>query len=89
MQQPPRAIEAKLGRVETDNFAWILIATGVLIAIAGVALLLLSRAGFSGLPGDLSFEGDRVSVYVPIASMIVASIILTIVVNIALRIFDK
>jgi hypothetical protein len=75
--------------VETETLAKILIATGVLVGIVGVVLLLLTRAGFSGFPGDLSFKSDGVSIYIPIVSMIVASIILTIVVNIALRLFNR
>ena len=42
---------------------------------------------FGNLFGDFSYRGDGFRVYVPFMSMIVISIVLTLVINIALRIF--
>jgi hypothetical protein len=39
------------------------------------------------LPGDIRIEGERTRVYFPLASMIIASIVLTIVVNVVTRWF--
>jgi phosphotransferase system glucose/maltose/N-acetylglucosamine-specific IIC component len=75
--------------VETETAAWLLIIGGALMAVLGVGVLLLARAGFSGFPGDISFKGDNFSVYIPIVSMIVASVVLTIVVNVAIRLFNR
>ncbi|PEN12975.1 hypothetical protein CRI94_12250 [Longibacter salinarum] len=37
------------------------------------------------LPGDVSFEGKNVKVFVPITSMIIISIVLTVLLNLILR----
>jgi hypothetical protein len=39
------------------------------------------------MPGDLVYKGDNVRVYVPIGTMIVLSILLTLVLNLILRFF--
>jgi hypothetical protein len=65
---------------------------GLLIAVIGVAVVvvgLLVAAGLfdwvGKLPGDLRFEGERTRVFIPIGSMIVISLVLTILLNIFLR----
>ena len=56
------------------------------MAVAGGLLLILAGAvGLGRLPGDLAFRGKHVRVYVPIATCIVLSIILTIVLNLIVR----
>ena len=56
----------------------LLIFLGLAIAVIGVIVWGLGRAGFHGLPGDVSYEGRNVRVYVPIVSCIVLSILLTL-----------
>ena len=59
-----------------------LIALGALLWIAGKAGLPLGR-----LPGDLRFERDNFSVYFPVVTCIILSIILTVLLNIIPRLF--
>lgn len=54
-----------------------LIAMGVTIALVGVMVILLGRAGLFKLPGDLEFGGKNWRIYLPIASCIIISIVLT------------
>jgi hypothetical protein len=56
----------------------------VLVVIGGLAALGV-RLPFGRLPGDIAIEGERGAVYIPIASMIVISVVLTIVLNLFLR----
>jgi Protein of unknown function (DUF2905) len=56
----------------------------VLVVIGGLAVLGV-RLPFGKLPGDIAIEGERGAIYIPVASMIVISVILTIVVNFFLR----
>jgi hypothetical protein len=73
-----------------DNIYKLMIAAGVVLILAGGALWLLSKAGLSGgLPGDIRIEGSNFSCFIPIASMILLSIVLTLVLNIILRITNK
>ena len=65
---------------------------GVVLIVAGLALVglgVLVWAGafgwFGRLPGDIRVEGERSRVFVPITSMIVGSIVLTLVLNLVLR----
>ena len=58
----------------------LLILTGVFIALAGAVLLILGYAGLFKLPGDLVFGGKNWRVYLPIASSIIISIILTLII---------
>ena len=56
-----------------------LIAAGIVIVFLGVLMILLGRLGLFRLPGDLEFGSKNWRVYVPIASCILVSIILTLI----------
>jgi len=56
-----------------------LILVGVAIAVLGALMVLLSRVGLFRLPGDLQFGGRNWRIYFPIASCIIISIILTLI----------
>ena len=58
-----------------------LIGLGLLIAAIGVAVLLLGRTGipFGRLPGDFAWRGRNTSVYCPLGSSIVISVILSLI----------
>jgi hypothetical protein len=51
---------------------------GLAIAVIGALVWGLGRVGFRGLPGDISYQGQNVRFYFPIASSIVLSIVLTL-----------
>jgi hypothetical protein len=51
---------------------------GVLLVIVGGALMLFGRLH---LPGDLAFRRGGVTVYVPIATSIIVSVVLTAALN--------
>lgn len=64
----------------------LLILTGLLVVGVGVLLLLVGRIPWLGrLPGDLSFRWGRVDVYVPLATGLILSILLTLLLNLFLR----
>lgn len=68
----------------------ILVFTGILLVVAGGILLLLGR--FPGLPlgrlpGDFSWERGNTRIFVPLATMLIVSVVLTILVNLILRLF--
>jgi len=58
-----------------------LIGLGLLIALVGAALLLAGRMGLplGRLPGDLAYKGKHVSVYFPLATCILISIVLSLI----------
>lgn len=58
----------------------VLIVGVVLVVIGGLAVLGV-RLPFGRLPGDIAIEGERGGIYVPIVTMLVISVILTILIN--------
>jgi hypothetical protein len=63
-----------------------------LLMMAGVALLLIGALVWSGafswfgrLPGDIRIERPGLRVYVPITSMILISVVLTVLLSLARR----
>jgi hypothetical protein len=66
---------------------FILIVLGVCAIVAG----LLAYAGwlswFGRLPGDLRYEGDHMRVYVPVVSMLVVSLVLSLLFYLLRRFF--
>jgi hypothetical protein len=59
-----------------------LLLVGILLALVGGALMLFGRFQ---LPGDLTFRSGNVTFYIPIATSIILSIILTVVLNFLFR----
>lgn len=55
----------------------VLLVIGLVLALIGAAVWGLGRIGFRGLPGDIRYQSDHVSVYVPIVTCIVVSVLLT------------
>jgi len=64
----------------TQQIGKYLILTGVLITLAGAVLMILGRTGLFKLPGDFVFGGKNWKIYFPVATSIVISIILTIII---------
>jgi len=56
-----------------------------LVAVGGLVLLLSQVVDLGNLPGDLVYRGENVRVYVPVGTMIVLSLLLTLLVNVILR----
>jgi len=74
-----------------ENLGRYLILGGVLLVLVGTGLYLAARLGLplGRLPGDIRIERDGSVFYFPLATSAGISIILTIVLNIILRIFRK
>ena len=64
-----------------------LIVPGVLCVVAGTLIWLAGKYGIplGRLPGDLKWEGRGWSLAVPLATSIIISIILTVMLNLFLR----
>ncbi|WP_340123014.1 DUF2905 domain-containing protein [Methylobacter svalbardensis] len=69
-------------------------ALGKLLAVIGVVLVVIGLAvsyapwligWFGRLPGDIRIEGEQRFVFIPITSMLVVSIILTLIINLFFR----
>ena len=71
------------------NTGKILIIVGIIILVLGLLITLLEDRlkWFGNLPFDLKINNELFHFYAPFGSMILVSIILTILVNIFLRLF--
>ena len=67
-----------------------LLILGGLLALVGLLLVLGNRIPFLGkLPGDIHVERGRFSFHFPLATCLLLSVILTVLLNIVLRLFRK
>ena len=62
-----------------------LLLIGVALVIVGGLAVLGVRLPFGRLPGDIAITGDRGGIYIPLGTMLVISLILTLVLNFFLR----
>jgi NAD/NADP transhydrogenase beta subunit len=64
-----------------------LITLGVGLILIGLLLWSGSLAWFGRLPGDIRIERETVRVYVPIVSMLLVSVVVSVVLYLARRFF--
>lgn len=65
-----------------ESFAKNLIMIGSLILFAGVVLYLFDKVNFIGkLPGDFLIKKKSFSLYIPLTTSIIFSIIVTVILN--------
>ncbi|HDP70286.1 MAG TPA: DUF2905 domain-containing protein [Actinobacteria bacterium] len=62
----------------------IILVFAIVLLIIGGIFYLAGKVGFKGLPGDISYKKDGFSFYFPIATCMVISIILTVIINLIL-----
>ncbi len=71
----------------------ILLVGGIAVAILGGILMMLARIPFfsklGNLPGDIHIEVQGFSCFIPIVSMILLSVALTVIVNIVIRLINR
>jgi Protein of unknown function (DUF2905) len=67
---------------------------GLLVVVGGVLVILIGLLIYSGglgwfgrLPGDIRYESGNVRVYIPIVSMLLLSLALTLIFNLLRRFF--
>jgi Protein of unknown function (DUF2905) len=64
-----------------NDLGRLLVAVGLVLLIAGGLLLLLGRTGIplGRLPGDMYYRGKNLSVYFPLGTSILLSIVLSLI----------
>ena len=66
---------------------------GLVLTVLGGLLMLIARIPFfsnlGNLPGDIHIEGQGFSCIIPIVSMILISVVLTIVLNLIVRFINR
>ena len=64
-----------------------MIVGGICLIIVGLLIYSGGFNWFGKLPGDIHYESDRVSVYVPIVSMLIVSLALSLIFYLIRRLF--
>jgi hypothetical protein len=63
----------------------ILLVIGLVLVVVGGLAALGVRLPFGRLPGDIAIEGERGGIYIPIVTMIIVSVVLTVLLNLLIR----
>lgn len=63
----------------------LLILIGFFIIVLGLGITFLSKVGFGHLPGDIVVKKSNFTLYLPLVSSILISLILTLLLNFFLR----
>ncbi|SDL05917.1 DUF2905 domain-containing protein [Halarsenatibacter silvermanii] len=77
---------------DPSTFGRLLVFIGAAVMVMGFLLLILGTGpGFLGrlgrLPGDIRIEGDNYSIYIPITTMVLVSLILSLAMRVISRFF--
>ena len=60
-----------------------LVIIGLFITVLGTIMILTPRVPFLGrLPGDIVIQRDGLTIYIPIATMLIVSVLLSVVLNV-------
>jgi hypothetical protein len=69
-----------------EPFGRILIVIGLVIAAVGLVMAFGSRIPILGhLPGDITIKGDNVTVFIPLGTMLLVSVVASVVLGLLAR----
>jgi hypothetical protein len=68
-----------------SQFGRVLIGLGVALVLLGGLFLLGEKFGLGRLPGDIVYRRKNVSIYLPIATSLLLSVLVTVLLNLWLR----
>ena len=73
------------------SFARILIVMGLIMVVTGGLIFLLARLGLplGRLPGDIRIQTENLTCFIPLATMIIVSVVLTIILNLVVRFLNR
>jgi hypothetical protein len=57
----------------------VVVAIGIVVVLVGLVIMAGGLSWFGRLPGDVRIERDNVKVYIPIVTMVVASVVLSLI----------
>ncbi len=68
-----------------DSIGRTLLIIGLVMLLAGGGLMLLGRLGLGRLPGDIFIKRGNTTFYFPLATSLIASLLLTLILNLFFR----
>jgi uncharacterized membrane protein len=73
--------------MDTRDAAILVIGLGVIVILVGLVMLAGGLNWFGRLPGDIRIERDGTRVFIPITTMILISIVLSLLLAVVRRLF--
>ena len=73
--------------MEPRSLGLLIFRAGVSLALVGLIVYYGGFSWFGRLPGDIRYQGENTRVFFPVTSMILASVVLTLLVNLLRRWF--
>ena len=71
--------------VDSRSFGWMLVLLGGGIVLLGLLVATGALSWFGRLPGDIRIETEHTRVFIPITSMIIVSVVLTVLLSLFRR----
>jgi uncharacterized membrane protein len=65
----------------------LLVGVGVVVVLLGLLVWSGALSWFGRLPGDIRIERESMRLYIPLASMVVVSVVLSLVLYVVRRVF--
>jgi len=79
--------------MDLQSVGRIMVIGGVVLAVVGGLVMLVgqipSLSNLGKLPGDIRIEGQGFSCLIPLGTMIILSLVLTVVLNIVIRLINR
>ena len=69
------------------SVGWVVIVIGICAVLIGLLILSGALSWFGRLPGDIRIENERTSIYIPITSMLLISLALSLILYLVRRFF--
>jgi H+/Cl- antiporter ClcA len=73
--------------MDSRSAGWLIIAAGVALVFVGLVVMTGALNWFGRLPGDIRIEGEHTRVYIPIVSMLILSLAVSLVLYVIRRFF--
>jgi hypothetical protein len=68
-----------------DTIGKVILTFGLIMVLVGGGLLLIGKLGLGKLPGDIFFQRGNTTFYFPLATSLIVSLVLTIILNLIFR----
>lgn len=73
--------------MDARTLGLLIVAVGLILVVVGILVAAGAMSWFGRLPGDIRIEGESTRVYIPLASMILLSVVLTLLLHLFRRFF--
>ena len=73
--------------VDSRGIGWVIVVGGIVAIVIGLLVASGALSWFGRLPGDIRIEWENSRIYVPITSMILVSVVLSVLLGVLRRFF--